>query len=65
MAKFLVWADDRKAEAVIISAADMTDAIESAAARFSVEECEVNILSEDRFGEADYYGVADAEEISE
>ena len=60
MQKFIIWADGRNAEATVIDATDMSDAIEIAEGHLNVTADEVNVIDASRTGEADYHTVAHA-----
>tara|TARA_B100002049_G_C16069252_1_gene371972 strand:+ start:782 stop:970 length:189 start_codon:yes stop_codon:yes gene_type:complete len=56
----IIWKDGEESYAQVISASDADEAIAQAADVLDVEPDEVNILFEERFGEAGYYGVRHA-----
>lgn len=58
--KFIIWKDGGQADAQSIEAADMPQAIETAAELLGVDVDQVNIIDAARVGEAEYYGVAHA-----
>lgn len=61
MGKFIVWADGRKSEAKVVEAAGTPEAIEIAESLFGVDANAINVIDEERRGEAEFYGVAHAE----
>lgn len=58
--KYIIWADERKNEAVVVEAESQWDAVEIGADMFDVTPDQVNTVDADRLGEAEYYGVAHA-----
>jgi hypothetical protein len=69
MSKFIVWADGRKEEAVIIEASNLSSAIEQATGIFGVDEERVNVIGEsinggDNVAASEYYGVTVESDIS-
>ena len=58
--RFVIWKDGDQANAQVIAAGNMPDALDEAENLLGISADEINIIDATRIGEAEYYGVSHA-----